>query len=229
MLLHEIKDAGELIIPDRDHAEIVIQSVQDIKWSAESPYDLFIRFELLLQAGILDEIVFTIIKDGVELKPSDLSEGEKQLAQLLSLLEATRDYRALFLLDEFDSFLHPNWQRRFAEIIDGIEIQGQVLFTTHSPLTLGKMRKENILILKDGEIYYPAADTYNRDITEILNEIMDVTKRPLEVENAIRNFRNAAVHGNKEEALKHLETLKELLSKDDPFWVTAEHHMIRLG
>lgn len=229
MLLHEMKDAGELIIIDRDHAKIVIQSVQDIKWSAESPYDLFIRFELLLQAGILDEIVFTIIKDGVELKPSDLSEGEKQLAQLLSLLEATRDYRALFLLDEFDSFLHPNWQRRFAEIIDGIKIQGQVLFTTHSPLTLGKMRKENILILKDGEIFYPSADTFNRDITEILDEIMDVKKRPIEVENAIKDFRNAVMHGNKDVALTHLNTLKGLLSKGDPFWVTVEHYMARLG
>lgn len=229
MLLHEIKDAGELRIVDRNNAEIIIQSISDIKWSAESPYDLFIRFELLIQAGILDEIVFTVLKDGVELKPSELSEGEKQLAQLLSLLEATRDYRALFLLDEFDSFLHPNWQRRFAEIIDGIKIQGQVLFTTHSPLTLGKMRKENILILKEGEIFYPSVDTFNRDITEILNEIMDVTKRPSEVEEAIKKFRNNVAYGNKNDAIIQLKALEKLLSEDDPFWITAEHLMARLG
>ena len=64
--------------------------------------------------------------------------------------------------------LHPNWQRRFAEIIDSISITGQVFFTTHSPLTLNKVRKENIRILKDGKVYIPSVDTYNRDITEVL-------------------------------------------------------------
>lgn len=228
MLLHAIKDAGVMQILDRDHAQIKVDSISDIKLDAENPFDLYVRFELLLQVGILDGIDCRIIKDGIEMAPSELSEGEKQLAQLLFLLEATKEYRALFLLDEFDSFLHPGWQRRFAEIIDGIDIQGQVLFTTHSPLTLGKMRKENVRILKDGYIYYPALDTYNRDITEVLTEIMDVSKRPPEIERAIRDFRNAAMHSNKEQAQVHLETLKAYLSAEDPFWVTAEHYMLRL-
>ena len=157
-----------------------------------------------------------------------LSEGEKQLAQFLCLLEATKEYRALFLLDEFDSFLHPNWQRRFAEIISEIHIRGQVIFTTHSPLTLGKMQKESIRILKDGEVYEPAADTFNRDITEVLEEIMEVGKRPIEVEDAMQRFRNAAMHREKEAAHKAIDELTTLLSKDDPFWVTVSHMMARL-
>lgn len=123
--------------------------------------------------------------------------------------------------------MHPNWQRRFAEIISEIDITGQVLFTTHSPLTLGKMQKENIRILKDGQVFEPSADTFNRDITEVLEEIMEVGKRPADVERAIADFRNAAVHGNKEEALIHEATLRELLSEDDPFWVTAKHLISR--
>lgn len=178
---------------------------------------------MLIQAGILNSIDFKIVKEGVEITSNDLSEGEKQLAQFLCLLEATKDYRALFLLDEFDSFLHPNWQRRFAEIIDGISITGQVLFTTHSPLTLGKVRKENIRILKDGKIYIPSVDTYNRDITEVLDEIMEVTKRPIEIEKAIKYFRNAVMHNRKDEAYKAYESLKELLSKEDPYWGAVDH------
>ena len=157
-----------------------------------------------------------------------LSEGEKQLAQFLCLLEATKEYRALFLLDEFDSFLHPNWQRRFAEIISEIHITGQILFTTHSPLTLGKMKKESIRILKDGTVYEPAADTFNRDITEVLEEIMEVGKRPVEVEDAINRFRNFAVHGEKESANDVIKELKTLLSEDDPYWITVSHMMARL-
>lgn len=223
MLLHAIKDVGELQITDKNTAKIIVNNIADLKLGAESAFDLFIRFELLIQAGILNSIAFKIVKEGVEITSNDLSEGEKQLAQFLCLLEATKDYRALFLLDEFDSFLHPNWQRRFAEIIDGISITGQVLFTTHSPLTLGKVRKENIRILKDGKIYIPSVDTYNRDITEVLDEIMEVTKRPIEIEKAIKYFRNAVMHNRKDEAYKAYESLKELLSKEDPYWGAVDH------
>ncbi len=228
MLLHKLKDSGELIKLDNDHALIRVKRIADISLGSENPFDLFVRFELLIQAGILSDITFTIIKDGESLSPDMLSEGEKQLAQFLCILEATKEYRALFLLDEFDSFLHPNWQRRFAEIISEIHIAGQVLFTTHSPLTLGKMQKESIRILKDGAAYEPAADTFNRDITEVLEEIMEVGKRPIEVEDAMKRFRNAAVHGEKEAAQKAIDELKTLLSNDDPFWVTASHMMARL-
>ena len=228
ILLHKLKDSGELIKLDNDHALIRVNSITDISLDSENPFDLFVRFELLIQAGILSDISFTILKDGESLSPDMLSEGEKQLAQFLCLLEATKEYRALFLLDEFDSFLHPNWQRRFAEIISEIHITGQILFTTHSPLTLGKMKKESIRILKDGTVYEPAADTFNRDITEVLEEIMEVGKRPVEVEDAINRFRNFAVHGEKESANDVIKELKTLLSEEDPYWITVSHMMARL-
>lgn len=228
MLLHAIKDVGELQITDKNTAKIIVKNIAVLKLGAESAFDLFVRFELLIQAGILNSIDFKIVKEGVEITSNDLSEGEKQLAQFLCILEATKDYRALFLLDEFDSFLHPNWQRRFAEIIDGISITGQVLFTTHSPLTLGKVRKENIRILKDGKIYIPSVDTYNRDITEVLDEIMEVTKRPVEIEKAIKEFRNAAMLGKKDDAYRSIEGLRVLLSNEDPYWITIEHMLARM-
>ena len=228
MLLHAIKDCGTMSIIDKDHAEIQVDNIEDLKLDSENPFDLFTRFEMLMQADILANIQFQVFKNEVSIPLDYLSEGEKQLAQLLCLLEATKEYRALFLLDEFDSFLHPSWQRKFAEIISEIHITGQVLFTTHSPLTLGKMQKENIRILKDGDVFEPAYDTYNRDITEVLEEIMEVKKRPDEVEAAIKQFRNAAMHGQKEKALQYREKLCDLLSEDDPFWVTVTHMMARL-
>lgn len=228
ILLHKLKDSGKLIKIDNDHAIIRIKTISDICLDAENPFDLFVRFELLIQAGILSEITFNIIKDDHSFTSNMLSEGEKQLSQFLCLLEATKEYRALFLLDEFDSFLHPNWQRRFAEIVSEIHITGQVLFTSHSPLTLGKMQKDSIRILKDGVIYEPAVDTFNRDITDVLEEIMEVGKRPSEVEDTIQKFRNAAMHGEKEVAKEAIDELRKLLSEDDPFWVTASHMMARL-
>lgn len=230
MLLHKLSDQGSLTIIDKDNAQITLRSVEELlNIDSENPFDLFVRFELLMQAGILAGIEFNVMKYGKSIALDSLSEGEKQLAQLLCLLEATKEHRALFLLDEFDSFLHPNWQRRFAEIISNIEIKGQILISTHSPLTLGKMKKDNIFILKDGTIYQPAVETYNRDITEVLEEIMDVGKRPEIVEDAIKSFRSYAARSRKEEALLEYDNLKKLLSVDDPFWNTAAHLLARLN
>lgn len=77
MLLHKLKDSGELIKLDDDHALIRVDRISDISLDSENPFDLFVRFELLIQTGILSDITFTIIKDGESLSPDMLSEGEK--------------------------------------------------------------------------------------------------------------------------------------------------------
>ena len=200
--------------------------LDDIKKVAESPADFFAKMKALKNSGYLEKVVINFHKGTKPILLDNLSEGEKQILLLKLLTEITANDDCLYLFDEFDSYLHPNWQREFVEMLSGVEINGQIIFTTHSPLTLGKMRKECIRILKDGEIYEPSKDTYNRDISEILEEIMVVRKRPEDVEEAIVRFRNAAVHGDKEKALLYHEQLKSLLSKDDPFWVSAEHYLL---
>ena len=57
---------------------------------------------------------------------------------------------------------------------------------------------------------------------------MDVGKRPSDVAKAIRDFRNAAAHGNHDAAMVQLTELSTMLTEDDPFWVTAEHIKARL-
>ena len=186
---------------------------------AETPLELYTKLKAMLDSGFLETIRIFVRKDG-EMFPIELfNEGEKQLANLFMLMDLTKEFKALFLLDEFDAYLHPNWQREFIKLISEINIRGQVLLTTHSPLTLNKINKENIRILKDGEIYSLTVDSFNRDVVQILEEIMEVPKRPKEVEDAIKHFRNAVMHNQKDEANKAIENLKRLLNKDDPFWV----------
>jgi len=228
-VLHAFKDCGRMDITGRDNAVITIDNLHQLNDISENPFNLLTMFKLLMQADILERVDFDIIKAGKTITPESLSEGEKQLAQLLCFLEATKEYRALFLLDEFDSYLHPNWQRKFSEIIADIDIRGQVIFTTHSPLTLGKMKQESIRIIKNGKVFTPSVSTYNRDISEVLEEIMDVGLRPIEVQQCIDDFKSAAMFNKKEQALVHYETLQSLLSEDDPFWNTANTLKARLG
>lgn len=227
-ILHTFSDAGTVEVIDNLNFSITINELTKLHYVADTAYEMFVKLKLLMQVGMLKEIKISVVKDHNELLSSQLSEGEKQIALLLALLEVTSDYKALFLLDEFDSYLHPSWQRKFAEIIQDLKIRGQVIFTTHSPLTLGKMQKSSIRIIKDGDVFAPSSETFNRDISEVLDEIMGVGKRPRDVDAAIAAFKDAATDKNIEIAKINLETLKSLLTDEDPFWRTANHIMSRL-
>lgn len=227
-VLNELAQKGRYFIIDNNRSEIVIDDIAKLKDDSVGTIGLFTIFKVLSQADILEGLQFDVIKGGEKFSYTNLSEGEKQLSYLLSILEITKEYRALFLLDEFDSYLHPKWQRKFVDIINEIDIRGQILFTTHSPLTLGKMKKNNILLLKEGVAYSPSSETFNRDVTEVLEELMDVKKRPPEVEELIINFRERVVQNDKDKAYELLDKLKDILSADDPFFINARISIARL-
>ena len=227
-----LDETRRFVTATADLSDLYIMSFRDISPIKElclNEADMFAKLKALKNAGYLDALPVMLRGiDGEEFSYDELSEGEKQLSLLLLLTTFTANLNCFYLFDEFDAYLHPGWQRIFSELLSDIEINGQVILTTHSPLTLGKMKKESIRILKNGEVYTPSVDTYNRDITEVLEEIMDVGKRPAEVEIVIRKFRNAAVHGKKDDVQESLKDLEKLLSPEDPFWVTAEHMLARL-
>lgn len=228
-LLHQIKDMGNLTILDRDSAVIQIDDWKKLKTIAENIFDMLKIFKLLMQADILDSIHFNVLKNDNEISIHELSEGEKQLASLLSFLEATKEYKSLFLLDEFDAFLHPSWQRKFVELVSGIEIRGQIIFTTHSPLSLTKLNKHQIRIFKNGEAEEVPADTFNRDSAEVMEEIMGVGLRSEDVQKMIAGFKKAALFSDKEQALYYKEQLTNILSEDDSLWITVGILLSKLG
>ena len=228
-LLHQIKDMGNLTISDRDSAVIQIDDWKKLKTIAENIFDMLKIFKLLMQADILDSIDFNILKDDNKISIHELSEGEKQLASLLCFLEATKEYKSLFLLDEFDAFLHPSWQRKFVELVSDIDIRGQIIFTTHSPLSLTKLNKHQIRIFKNGEVEEVTVDTFNRDSAEVMEEIMGVDLRSEEVRKLIDGFKKAALFSDKEKALYYKEQLRKKLSKEDPLWITVEILLSKLG
>lgn len=164
---------------------------------AETPLELYTKLKAMLDSGFLETIRIFVRKDG-EMFPIELfSEGEKQLANLLMLMDLTKEFKALFLLDEFDAYLHPNWQREFIKLISEINIRGQVLLTTHSPATVSKMKKENLFRVVDGTIRVANRETYNRSLDNIMEENMGISLRPDEFKELEKKFRNAVMHGQK--------------------------------
>lgn len=215
-------DSGE------DYITLAIGHSDLFRTLAETPLELYTKLKAMLDSGFLETIRIFVRKDG-EMFPIELfSEGEKQLANLLMLMDLTKEFKALFLLDEFDAYLHPNWQREFIKLISEINIRGQVLLTTHSPATVSKMKKENLFRVVDGTIRVANRETYNRSLDNIMEENMGISLRPDEFKELEKKFRNAVMHGQKKEAETILSQIRTVISEEDPFFVTVKIALSRM-
>ncbi len=80
----------------------------------------------------------------------------------------------IVLIDEIDLHLHPEWQQTILEDLQSIFPQVQFLVTSHAPAVIHSVKRENIRILDDGQIFVPVEQTYGRDANSILREVMQV-------------------------------------------------------
>lgn len=79
----------------------------------------------------------------------ELSEGEQQLLTVLGLLRFTKEDESLILLDEPDTHLNPLWKWKYMNLLEeysGKDETSQILMTTHDPLVIGGLTKEEIRI-----------------------------------------------------------------------------------
>lgn len=85
----------------------------------------------------------------------EMSEGERQLLTVLGLIRLSRSKRTLFLLDEPDTHLNPRWQYDYLALIQKWAGKSgdrcQILLTTHNPLMIGSLRKEQVRVLSIAE------------------------------------------------------------------------------
>lgn len=124
--------------------------------------DSFFRYAEGAYIGdLIEEVRITVKKreeQGGAVSFTQLSEGELQMLTVLGLMRITRDNHCLFLLDEPDTHLNPIWKLRCLDDIedalsndDGLGASGesQVLLTTHDPILLGSLQREQVYILRN--------------------------------------------------------------------------------
>lgn len=117
----------------------------------------FRQLEAVYMADYLDEVRIRVNHHGHEepLSYIDLSEGQQQLLTVLGLMQFTRQDEALFLLDEPDTHLNPLWKYNYFSMVESIINQAdpnayercQLLLTTHDPLMLGSLLKEQVRVI----------------------------------------------------------------------------------
>jgi len=130
---------------------------------------------LYIKAPYFDYFEFDLI-DTVKRRYSNLSSGEQvlfgQLLQIHFYLKNRQD--ALFLLDEPESFLHPEWQKSYLkELMDLVSLftenKVHFLITSHSPFLLSDLPKENVIFLEKGKQVDVDIETFGANIHTLLS------------------------------------------------------------
>lgn len=219
-----------------DNFKKIRDFVKENKWTA---FDLF---HVLNTANVSK----LISKEGIKIRVKkkfankllfrDLSEGEQQLLTVLGLMRFTKTDEALFLLDEPDTHLNPLWQWKYMDFIDEIVFKNskdklgvQVIMTSHAPLTIGGLKKEEVRILKqvDDKIItsLPDQDPKGMGVAGILTEIFDIPstldiatndqlERRRHIESMIYNLEKNSIPLPNEENLRDIRTELETLNKE---------------
>ncbi|UTH75663.1 AAA family ATPase [Chromobacterium sp. IIBBL 290-4] len=181
--------------------------------------DSFFRYAEGAYIGdLIDEVRITVKKrdeHGGKVSFTHLSEGELQMLTVLGLMRITREDHCLFLLDEPDTHLNPIWKLRYFDDIEGVLCdshadgfesgtvdsrvfemsagQSQILITTHDPMMVGSLKREQVHILRrNGDrtaVDVPDEDPQGMGVTGLLKSELFGLSSTLDIETERRLFR----------------------------------------
>jgi predicted ATP-binding protein involved in virulence len=171
-------------------------------------------------------------KEGSILKFTQLSSGEKMvvllvvdIARRLTIAnensEDALNGEGIVLIDELELHLHPNWQLKIVKALKAAFPNVQFIATTHSPKVITSLEQQDVLVLESGKVFNLNQNPLGRDDNSALEEFMDSSKRPVEIENKISEIFDKLAGKNLyyNEIEGDIEKLKSILSTDDPIFV----------
>jgi len=117
-------------------------------------------------------------KRGEDIELKDLSSGEKQLFFRILSLKRLNVNNAIILIDEPETSLHPEWQRKIIDVYRNIGENNQIIIATHSPLILGSVPSEGVRVLSrndEGVIQVEHGyQTYGKSAEDLLRASMNL-------------------------------------------------------
>lgn len=181
---HKLKELGELV---------------------GSPDSFFRYAEGAYIGDLIDEVRITVKKrdeHGGKVSFTQLSEGELQMLTVLGLMRITREDQCLFLLDEPDTHLNPIWKLRYFDDIEGVltteedsksKSESQILITTHDPMMVGSLKREQVHIIKNNGaktlVEQPDEHPQGMGVTGLLKSELFGLSSTLDAETERRLFR----------------------------------------
>ncbi len=119
----------------------------------EAPHELFMRFDNLKVVGMLGDVNIPLeLSNGEEANSAFFSDGQHQSVYIFAITEIFKERHCLTLLDEPDSFLHPEWQHEFlteiSEISDSAAQTNHTLLSSHSASTISSYDQDLIRLFE---------------------------------------------------------------------------------
>ena len=120
------------------------------------------------------------------------------------------------LIDEIDLHLHPLWQQRMISDLRSIFPKVQFIVSTHAPIVISSVKKENLLVLQDLQADNPMIETYGKDANAILLSVMGADERPTAVKQKFSQFYDAMAKEEYDTAETILQDIKTTIGENDP-------------
>ncbi|WP_299398737.1 AAA family ATPase [uncultured Gelidibacter sp.] len=145
-----VREEGYINSKDREEY-ILFRSLESFQSSFEDthPLELFVSLDNLISIGMLKDISIEVeLNTGKKIDIKQFSDGQFQSIYIFTITELFKDKNCISLLDEPDSFLHPEWQFNFLKQITEISAESSesnhVLMSSHSAVTLIKFIKDRV-------------------------------------------------------------------------------------
>lgn len=144
---------GELYNLEDDCYRIPINvELFQTKFFSEKASDIFRMFDNLKMLGMLANISAPLtLGNGLAADISNFSDGQFQSVYIYAIIELFKDRNCITLLDEPDSFLHPEWQFEFLKQVIDISdtaTKNHVLISSHSAVTLIPHKQKDIMLFQ---------------------------------------------------------------------------------
>ena len=171
----------------------------------------------------IEKLPLHMFSDGIRITLTMVADIATRMAKLNpQLLDNVLETPGVILIDEIDMHLHPSWQSRIITSLLETFTNIQIITTTHSPIVISNIKSEYLRILKNNEIMNPSTN-YNRELDDIVNNIMEPDYRPEEVRNLINQINQNIDNEELEEAKELLDNLKDILGETDSEVISARN------
>jgi predicted ATP-binding protein involved in virulence len=137
------------------------------------------------------------------------------------------------LIDELDLHLHPRWQRRIVADLKRCFPLVQFFCTTHSPIIIGEVPREEIVVMHDDGTTGQPSVAYGADANWILTHVMNGLERNEDITKLIAEISHDIEDGKLHNVGTLLSKLKSLTGEFDGeyirlrSWVEAECELMQ--
>lgn len=177
------------------------------------------RNEIWVRIDQDEPVLFKLVSQGFTKVFAWIGHFIKRLSETNPDLEEFKDAKAILMIDEIDTYLHPKWQRNILAFLAKTFTNTQFIVTTHSPLVANYINSKEI----NGRVALYRLDkvansvqatrfdkVYGRDLSAIFYDWMGINERPKEVTHKIDQILAFIDDETQESIAKAKELLQEL-------------------